>query len=260
MDDTITERCLLIKSIEEKCQDSFTLIQKLYDIIQIQDNRIKKLESELKYKENTNKMILFENAQYSMDSLKTLLHIIWPLTTEDEFQQTLINNNKFTDLLFENLESTSFPDLLFPLIGILSNLNSNNEFRLKNGFVSVTLTLKKDHYKIISNNECLQVFLYLLYNVSFDAYIIYDLLNKSSLIEFIKQVSQKKFKSIELKDLFFRFIRQIVNSLMNNLSTEIINNKKYLIQIREICMSTTTDRSDDSNEIVQIINRYISEN
>lgn len=260
MEDPISERCLLIKSIEEECHDSFISLEKLYDIIQIQDNRIKKLEAEIKFKDDINKKVLFENAQYSIDSLKILLNIIWPLTKKKDFQQTLINNDKFIDLLFENLQSSSFLDLIFPILGILSNLNSNIIFRSKYGFISVLSILEKDHLKIIENLECFQVFLYLLYNVSFDTNVINELIEKSPLLEFMKEVSLKAFRIPEHYDLFYQLLMQMTNLLIQNASTEMISNDSYLIQIRDICMSIKSDKNGETSKIVRIINEFFSSN
>lgn len=260
MDEPIRERCSLIMSIDEECQDSFASLEKLYDIIQIQDNRIKKLEAELRFKDDINKKVLFENAQYSIDTLKILLNIIWPLTKKMDFQQTLINNDKFIDLLFENLQSSSFLDLIFPILGILSNLNSNKIFRSKYGFTSVLSILEKNHSKIIENLECFQVFLYLLYNVSFNTNVINELIKKSSLLEFMKEVSLKALRIPEHNDLFFKLLMQMTNSLIQNASTEMISNDSYLIQIRDICMSIKSGKIGESSKIVGIINRFFSSN
>ena len=165
-------------------------------------DQIKKLEAELSYKEMLNRRILLENAQYSIETLKTLLHIIWPLTTKHDFQQHLIKNDRFIDLLFENLQSSNSFDLLFPLIGILSNLNSSEAFRSENCFKSAHLILEKDYSRFLCNFDCHQVFLYLLYNISFDKKVINDLFEKSLLLEFIKEDSQRIYKFQKHQNLF----------------------------------------------------------
>ena len=68
MDGPLNERCMLIKSIDYECKSSFSSFEKLYEIIQIQDDQIKKLEAELSYKEMLNRRILLENAQYSIET------------------------------------------------------------------------------------------------------------------------------------------------------------------------------------------------
>ncbi|KAK8887057.1 hypothetical protein M9Y10_038093 [Tritrichomonas musculus] len=253
------ERCMLIKSITDECNKSFSSLENIHDIIQFQENRIKQLESELKYKDKLNKQILIENAQYSIDSLTTLLDIIWPLTKKSDFQRSLISNVKFIDILFENLQSAYSSSLLFPLIGILANLNSNDIFRSKIGFKSVFLILEKNGSTILQNYECQQVFLYLLYNISFDIIIINDILRKCPLLKFIKENSNRIVNIPELRDLLFKLLKQITNSIIDDISTNIMDKNDFLLKINEICNSDSLNKFHQSNEILQITDRYFAQ-
>ena len=66
--------------------------------------------------------------------------------------------------------------------------------------------------------------------------IINDILRKCPLLKFIKENSNRIVNFPELRDLLFKLLKQITNSIIDDISTNIMDKNDFLLKIKFVIL------------------------